>query len=66
MSYLESAIEIANSHPAIPDGPISERDLESLAECAYRAISEQGRLVHVAAHDVPRLLREIVRLRGGA
>lgn len=40
--------------------------LEVLAECAEKNAAERNLdgLVHVAAHDVPELISEIVRLRG--
>lgn len=61
---LQRALAVADAHPAIPQGRMTDEDLETLAECAEAALTTQPiRLEHVAAHDVPRLLREIVRLR---
>lgn len=64
MSYLDQSLAWAELLYCPPDGETDET-LEDLAECAYRAANDQpNRLQHVASYDVPRLLREIQRLRG--
>jgi hypothetical protein len=77
LRYLKSAIAVADDLPAIPNEPLMVVDLENLAECAATAAEQyrqrggapvtfsrhQLRLLHVAEHDVPRLLREVWRAR---
>ncbi len=68
VSYLRECVREADENPFIPDQPMSDMDLEYLAQCAFETVFGQRedrdrRLLHIARDDVPRLLREIVRLR---
>ncbi len=67
--YLREALLLVGAHPAVPDAPMDERALATLAECAAKAAliarddDDIERLLHVADDDVPRLLAEVARLK---
>lgn len=72
--WTRYAVSLADSSAASTTTPMTDDHLESLAECALGPTRKNRdgvedrmfHLEHVANYDVPLLVREIVRLRGGA